>query len=235
MMSMVNKQQKMMIAAFSNEERSKHIGFFEALFNPQTIKQSAKVDYSPRQGINTSNQTQHYMSTPAQRLSVKLLLDGTGQMTSVLAKQGGSIAQKIEKFTSLTQQYNGEIHQPNFLCIKWGDINFNCRLQTLDINYTLFNDEGKVLSAELDCTFIGDEAAKTIAKKEHKQSPDMTHVRYIDAATNLSLIANDIYQSPTYYLALARYNKLINFRSLAYGQKIICPPLSDLMATTSIS
>ena len=226
----VNNQQKMTINAFSNVQRNALIGAFEALFNPQSLKQSVKNCYSPRQGINTSGQTQNYISSPAKQLSVKLLLDGTGPMFLMLKKRNTTIAKEVSRFMSLTQQYNGDIHQPNFLCINWGDLNFNCRLQTLDTQYTLFNDEGQVLSAELDCTFIADEAAQTLAQQEHKQSPDMTHIRYVDAANNLCLIADEIYQSPTYYLALARFNQLTNFRSLPYGQKIICPPLDKLIA-----
>jgi nucleoid-associated protein YgaU len=231
-MSRVGKQQKLTINAFSNVQRNEFIGDFQALFNPQSIKQSTSVRYSANQGINSSGQTQNYISTSAKQLSVKLLLDGTGPMYKELKSRSSTISNEVDHFMALTQQYNGAIHQPNFLCVNWGGLDFNCRLQSLETHYTLFNGEGQVLSAELDCTFIADEAAQVLAQQEHKQSPDMTHIRYIDASNNLCLIANDIYQSPTYYLALARFNQLINFRSLPYGQKIICPPLAELTSQT---
>ena len=230
----VDKLQKLTISAFANSERSKLQGSFQALLNPQTLKQTSSVNYSQQQGINTSGRSQVYNFSPPQHLSFKLIIDGTGPMFVKLAEKGGTVASEIERFRTLAQSYNGATHQPNFLLVSWGELNFNCRLQSLTINYTLFDDQGRPLNAELDCVFISDEPESTLVKKENKQSPDMTHIRYIDAANSLTIIANDIYQSPTYYLTLAQFNGINNFRNLPYGQEIICPPLAKLTALQEV-
>lgn len=228
----VDKLQKLTINAFANPLRDEFIDSFEALFNPKSLQRQAQVNYSPLQGINTSGLTQQYSYTAPQQLSFKLLLDGTGFMFATLAAKGATVASEVERFQTLTLTYNGELHQPNFLTVNWAELDFSCRLSKLAINYTLFDEQGQPLSAELDCTFIADEPKSTLLKQENKQSPDLTQIRYIDAANNLMTIANEIYQSPDYYLALAQYNGINHFRAIAYGQKIICPPLEKLHSNT---
>ncbi len=225
------KLQKLIVRAFLNAQRdqpTQPLSSMVAMFNPQSLRQTSSVNYSSTQGINSSGRTQQYNFTPPRQVSFKLLFDGNGPMHFELALKDTSIDKLIEQFQVLTSQYNGEIHQPNFLVINWGGLDFNCRLARLDINYTLFDAQGKVLSAELDCTFIGDESRQTLLLQENKQSPDMTHIRYIEAASDLTLIANEIYDCPSYYLALAKFNRLNDFRNLSYGQKIICPPVGEL-------
>jgi len=43
----------------------------------------------------------------------------------------------------------------------------------------------------------------------------------------LDLIADNNYDDPSYYLQLARANRLKNFRKLKPGMRLILPPISD--------
>ena len=115
------------------------------------------------------------------------------------------------------------------MTVSWGDLSYGCRLKSLDINYSLFNADGKPLRAELDIVFVEDVPDKERLAKEHKQSPDLTHARLIKAGDKLFLIAQDIYGDPGYYLPLARFNQLNHCGALTIGSTLICPPLDNLM------
>ena len=62
------------------------------------------------------------------------------------------------------------------------------------------------------------------------QSPDLTRARTVRHGDTLPLLVRQIYGSPDYYLAVARYNKLDDFRNLRPGQQLLFPPLVALDA-----
>jgi hypothetical protein len=127
---------------------------------------------------------------------------------------------------------NGDIHQPAFLKISWGNMlwrggHFDCRLASLDIVYSLFNRNGEPLRAQLNTKFIEDLSVKKRLAIENKNSPDLTHTRIIEDGTNLPLWSNRIYNDPLLYIEIARANKLDHFRSLKPGSEIIFPPIDN--------
>ena len=65
--------------------------------------------------------------------------------------------QRIEDFLKLAFYMNGDTHEPNYLRVSWGDLNFSCRLSSVNINYTSFDRQGNALRAELDLQLISDE------------------------------------------------------------------------------
>ena len=87
-----------------------------------------------------------------------------------------------------------------------------------------------LLRAELGAIFISDEEAERTLAKEDKKSPDLTHVRIAREGDTLPLLASAVYGSSAYYLDVARFNKLDNFRSLTAGQQIVFPPLVSLVS-----
>ena len=120
---------------------------------------------------------------------------------------------------------DGELHEPKFLKIEWGDLIFDCRLESVEVNYTLFNRSGQPIRAELDTVFIGDIQDSKRIKQENKQSPDLTHTRTIQGGDKLPLIAHEIYGDPAYYIKLARVNNLNSLRKLNIGTTINLPPI----------
>jgi nucleoid-associated protein YgaU len=64
--------------------------------------------------------------------------------------------------------------------------------------------------------------------EERKNSPDLTHRRIVREGDHLSLMCHSIYGDPGYYLEVARFNRLNNYRQLKAGQELLFPPLKDL-------
>ena len=66
---------------------------------------------------------------------------------------------------------------------------------------------------------------KLMVAKENKNSPDLTHVRTFKMNDTLALMSESIYQNNTFYIDVAKNNKLLSFRKLSTGQKIKFPPI----------
>ena len=65
----------------------------------------------------------------------------------------------------------------------------------------------------------------TIAKEANKKSPDLTHKVVTREGDTLPLICYDIYGDSSYYLEVAKYNNIANFRNLIPGTTLYVPPI----------
>ena len=102
---------------------------------------------------------------------------------------------------------------------------FDCRLQSVDIEYSAFDKNGAPLHATLKTTFVEDIEASKRIREEGKSSPDLTHTRVVKSGDTLPLLSKEIYGSSQYYIRVAEANNLDDFRNLTPGQTIIFPPL----------
>jgi nucleoid-associated protein YgaU len=60
---------------------------------------------------------------------------------------------------------------------------------------------------------------------EGLNSPDMSHFIEVRKGDSLTLMCENIYGAPDYYLQVAEVNGIIDFRNLTPGQKILFPRL----------
>ena len=237
-MSLLNlfKLEKLQIEAYTDEGRSTpaNPSSMTVMFNPTSYKQKHAIAYeSPwRQAINTPGKPARYAYTPPGDVSFHLILDGTGVAfmgaeQAQRAVKGESVKKDIAKFEKLCLRMNGDIHEPNFLLVRWGDFTLSCRLKTLDITYKLFDEGGDPLRAELDVTFVEDKTTEKIFREAGKNSPDLTHVRVVKSGDTLPLLCKEVYGSSVHYLRVAAENGLDDFRNLIPGQTLNFPPLES--------
>ena len=137
--------------------------------------------------------------------------------------QGGVYAY-IDKFRTIVSSYNGNIHRPNFLRISWNLLIFRCVCTSFDVKYTLFKPDGSPLRAEITLSLTGSEDFSTKAKKAANNSPDLTHHRIFLAGDSLPLMCYRIYGDSSYYLDVARKNKLNNIYDIKPGTAIYFYP-----------
>jgi hypothetical protein len=202
------------------------------MFNPDSISMRHENKFQRLQGINTSGRRAMYAHTQAEQLRLDLILDGTGVTDYGLATLFGfgtpSVSEQIDEFLNLCFHMDGEIHEPKFLKIQWGEgvlKEFDCRLQSVDIEYTAFDRNGAPLRAMLKTVFIEDlEPAKRL-RQEGKSSPDLSHSRIVTSGDTLPLLTQEVYGTSADYLRVAQVNNLDDFRNLIPGQTIIFPPL----------
>ncbi|MEL6556585.1 MAG: hypothetical protein AAFQ94_00275 [Bacteroidota bacterium] len=209
---------------------------FTAMFNPESYSQSYNNVYDLKQGINTIGQSLRYGKTLPETLDIKLLLDGNGITTDGIITpsiipaanrflNSSNVYNKVQHFLRITNHMDGDIHEPRYLVLKWGDLRFDCRLDSVNVSYTQFDESGSPLRAELDCKFLGDIEVKEKLKKSRKSSPDMTHYRVVSSHDQLPLMCEKIYGNPSLYVMVAMANGLNSFREILPGQSLYFPPL----------
>lgn len=225
--------EKLKIVAYLNPERQ---GLFpdthEVMFNPESYSFSYTNEYQKYQGINTSGRTARYSLTRSRQLSLKLIIDDSSATAGLFAGLSSvgpfprtTVHDRVEEFLNFTTRMDGDLHAPRYLRIEWGDLIFDCRLASVNVNYTLFSRSGIAIRAELDTVFIEDLEESKRLKEEGKNSPDLTHTRTITSGDTLPLMSDRIYHDPNYYIQIAQANRLNNFRKLKAGTVINFPPI----------
>src|SRR4051812_22629569 len=127
------KLEKLKLEVYGNRLR---IGLpkeiLKVMFNPESYSLSYENEYSQYQGINTSAKSNKYILSKPANLSLKIIIDGTG-----VSEQGiispfnkKDVYEEVQQFLKATTEIDGNIHEPRFLKIVWGKLNFDCRLQS---------------------------------------------------------------------------------------------------------
>ena len=213
---------KMKIVAYADANYSDTIGSYDVLFNPENISDKKEQQFSTSNSTNGSSaQTVTYKGVGPANFEVTLFFDGTG----IISKE--PVESQLQKLRRLVYDFNGDIHEPNYLRIYWGTQSlFEGRLTSWDVNHTLIDLDGSPLRSELSISLVDSVSAKKKALEERKNSSDLTHVRTVVAGDTLPLMCHKIYRDSSYYLKVARANKLVDFRNLNPGDKIAFPPIN---------
>lgn len=222
---------KLTILGYKDRKRKgASAGKIEVALNPHSIATRHEHKFARYRGINSSHNTALYAYSLGEELSFQLVMMESSAMDygpEALLASNKTVTGQVEDFMKVCYLMNGSIHEPNFLNIKWGEVNFDCKLKTLDIKYTSFDREGNPRRAELDVVFIEDISQENAARLEGKSSPDLTHIITVKEGDTLPLLTERVYGTvrKSLYLEIARVNNLDDFRNLQRGQQIFFPPL----------
>lgn len=213
--------EKVLIRAYEQPDCSgQPVGEFEAYVNPNEITLSYEMEYDSAQGSGTTGSRMNFKKIKPGDMSLTFFLDGTGA-----SGRPADIQQKVEQFQTVTG-YNGNIHRPNYLKVAWGTLQVKrCVLKSASIAYKLFKPDGVPLRAVITANFTDNSDDQTRVAIAQDQSPDLTHMRRVKAGDTLPLLCHEIYGDPHFYLEVARFNGIGNFRNLVPGTKILFPPL----------
>lgn len=201
------------------------------MFNPESYSISFQNNYSKAQGLGCTSSTANFLNSSPETLRFKIIIDATGVEEDLTfanlrsRKNTDRVAKEIKFLREHIIEHDGDIHQPRYLVVIWGSLNFPCRLESAQVNYTLFDKDGIPLRAEVDVTFFYDRERKIQKAIENKKSPDLTHVRIVKAHDQLPLMCEEIYGASQYYVHVAKANNLSDFRNLKPGQEIYFPPI----------
>ena len=229
------KLEKLKIIAFENTQRQpgQQKDTFVAMFNPASYSQVCSIPWRPKDALNSSQPELDYVGSLSNALTLNLLLDGTGVDPDAEGGEKLTVKERVQKFFHVTLKFQGEIHEPYYLIVEWGALQFRCRLSKVTVKYTSFDRQGNPLRAELTVEFLSDKSAERRSKEEKPASPDLTHSRIIRNGDTLPLLTREMYGSPDRYLDVARYNGLDDFRRLTPGQELLFPPIIQLRRTTA--
>ena len=228
---------KLQIKAYRDPKFNEEVGNgeFKALLNPENYVFKYRIEQNSQQAAGTSSSAPRYNKTPSENLNMEFVFDRTGVLmkygesvagkNAMLKDEGNGVAADVELLKRVVFDYNGEEHRPNYLLISWGTLLFKGVLTQMDITYKLFNADGTPLRASAKATFKGFIEDNLRVAIENSSSPDLTHVRTVCEGDTLPLMTFRIYGDSSYYLEVAKINKITNFRNLRVGQKIFFPPI----------
>jgi len=215
---------KLLIEAYKESDYSgSAAASFSVMFNPTSFSQKYEVEYEDRQGAGDSSSPQIFGKIKPQEYSFEFLFDGTGTAADKV-----DVQETVDRFLAVAGKLDGEIHRPMYLKLSWGALLSKCVLKSAETTYTLFKPDGYPLRAKVKATFAENVEDTLRVAEERKNSPDLTHRRIVREGDHLSLMCHSIYGDPGYYLEVARFNRLNNYRQLKAGQELLFPPLKDL-------
>lgn len=214
--------EKMEIKAYENNKYTGgSIAELNVQINPASYSHNHTVNYSSYIPWGAANTTLRFWGMPPETISFDIYFDGTG----IIEGSNLPVEKQLSKFKETCFKFNGQIHEPNYLIISWGSLTFKCKLTSLNVNYTLFKQNGNPLRAKASVAFQEAIDESMINKMANPRSPDLTHVVIVKEGDSLPLICNDIYGDSSYYLAVAKHNNIVNFRNLIPGTKLYMPPI----------
>ncbi len=190
---------------------------FTTPINPETFTKTSHVELEVSRAHGQPGTNPKYKSTKPEELKIEFILDGTNTLEGYVDKYNQlEVFEQIEAFTKCVYNYEGKIHRPRFLIVKWGaKMKFPCVLSNLDVSYT-----------KLTATFIKYETPEAIVAAERMSSPDLTHVRTIKQGDRLDLVTYNIYNDSNFFLQVGRANGLSSIRKLSPGLDLYFPPIN---------
>jgi hypothetical protein len=211
---------------FTNEDVSK---MFTTPINPETFTQNYRVNVDTQNGHGNNGSEVRYKSTAPEELRLDFYLDGTKTMEGYGGENKGYInkpvIEQLEDLKRCVYNMDGSIHRPRFLIVFWGsEIDFRCVLSNLDLNFSLFEPDGKPLRVKVSATFLRHKSREEIQAEARLSSPDLTHYRKVQQADRLDLMTYKIYNDSNFFLQVAKANSLTNMRNIKPGIELYFPP-----------
>jgi LysM repeat protein len=228
---------KLKIIAYQDDEyseRATDVPEFTAMYNPNTFSQNYRSVWVGDEQSGGSGEQQRFRRLESDSVSFEFLLDGTGVShvgnTEIdlesEEKRNGHVQDQIDTFFLIARSINGTTHEPNFLELSWGTFIFQGVLESANVTYKLFHSSGAPIRATINATFKESVSPTVQAAEKGLTSPDLTHMRLVEAGETLPSIAKKIYGDPALYLEIARVNNLNNIRKLKVGQELVLPPVN---------
>lgn len=214
--------EKMNIYAYTDPNFADSAGApYVVNINPEKYSHTHTIEYNIEQASGTAGASSKFDKTPPETVSMELVFDATGAVNSTST----DASEDVKNFKKVVYDFDGDIHSPKYLILSWGPMVFKCRLTSLEVSYTLFKPDGTALRAKANVSFQGYLDAKTLAQKEGKSSPDLTHTITVKAGDSLPNLCYKIYRNANYYIEVAKYNKLIHYRNIQPGTVLYFPPI----------
>lgn len=201
----------------SSKPSSKSVGKFTVQLNPTDYQKAWQTEIK---SVDLTNGLSVVMVKPPkpEEIDLSFTLDDTGAIPG-----NSNIVSNIKLLKSLCIDVNSSTHTTNCLKLIWGSLQLTCKMNSLSVNYTLFDFNGFPIRAVVTAHFTEEvDLGQKLAKLN---SPDMSHLIEIKEGDNLPLMCEDIYGDSSFYLQVAAANDIVDFRNLVPGQQILFPRL----------
>lgn len=221
--------EKIKIIAYKDPKAQKKVSehVYTGIINPKSWSVKKGISLTCENPIASPATERRFKGVQPSTLDLPLFLDGTG-LVSTLKNPTAPVKDQVEALKKQVFTVNGNIHQPNYVHLIWGKLEFKGLVSAFSYTYTLIDPSGQPLRATVNLSLTTSEDLETVLKEYKMSSPDMTHSRRVGAGNSLPLMCDSIYDDPSVYMKLARYNNLDQIRKLPVGKELEFPPIQTL-------
>lgn len=199
---------------------------FTVMLNPSEVAHNRGISYDNTKAQGESGTEKKFNAVEPEKMSFSIMLDGTGVVPPPsLFATVKDVMTLLRELKTVVYQYQGGKHEPGCVRVLWGSVIFYGRLESMNTTYKLFKPSGDPLRAKVDLSFVGTMSKQEAELLANRSSPDLSHVVEVRQGDTLPLLCQRIYGDSTYYLDVARFNNLVDFRNLRPGGKLHFPPL----------
>lgn len=197
---------------------------FLAMFNPENIAISETVVWNVTTPPNQAGTDPTPLGIQPRTFTIELTLDGTGVNTNGVKIP---VTAQVLLFRLVTTTISGQDHRPNYLLLQYGLFLCNCVLNSSTVTYTMFDMFGLPIRAKINATFTERTMSTFGNIMSMLSSPDLTHYVPVNEGDLLPYLTYQTYKDQSYYLQVAKVNKLKNFRKLQAGTTLAFPPIAN--------
>lgn len=185
-------------------------------FNPTEYQVSKQNTFQeiPIPGLNAP--PIQFVRGGSEKLSFEAMLDTSDDMTDVR-----KYVTPLRKLMAI----NGDVHAPPVVKFKWEEFEFVGVIETLNITYTLFADDGYPVRAKCSFALKQYTTVEEQRNESQKKSPDVEKTYVVRRGDTLSAIAERAYGDPAPWREIARANRITDPRTLEPGRVITIPRL----------
>jgi hypothetical protein len=211
--------------------------------SPSSIKHNVTVDYEPMRAIFVEDAQKKknekitiitYKGHSSGTLSFKLIIIDSAVIPSIIdsavipsiENKKATVKEQVDVLKDIVYYLNKDEHRSNIVDIEWGEASFEgCSLSKMNIDYTMFSNDAKLLRADIDLDFHIDFDKEMKSRYKTLNSPDMSRIRVLNDEDKLSLMCEEFYGDSTMQLQVAKENGIVNFRKLKAGTEVYFPPI----------
>lgn len=198
---------------------------FTVMLNPAEFKHSFSISYDKKRTQGQPAADPKFSAIEAEKVTFSIILDGTGAVPAAPGTPPKDVKTLVADLNRVVYHYIGTRHEPGHVRVLWGTLIFFGRLESMTTQYTLFRPSGAPLRAKVDLAFTGAMSKQEAELVSNRSSPDLSHRVVVREGDTLPLLCYRVYGDSSYYVDVARFNRLVGFRRLEPGTKLHFPPL----------
>jgi len=186
------------------------------LFNPKEFSIQKTVQWEPHKAPGLDLPEQEFTSGNPRVLSVELFFDTYEEKKSV------------HDHTDKLQQcalVDPDKHRPPLVMFHWGKVQFKGVVETLNLRFTMFLNDGTACRAVATVNIKESETAKEQLEKKPRNSPDHTKRRTVKMGETLALIAHEEYDDAAEWRRIADANGILDPKDVKPGTVLTLPPI----------
>lgn len=202
-------------------------------FNPETLSFTKKAKFSSENTQSSQGGSRdQFQGTDPLELSLKMLLDDTVSQ-GFGPSLAGSVSDRVNKLLSWTEPKDASDPQPIKLVFEWGKLKigtegqFPCHCQSVQVDYSLFRDNGEPLRATATVKLRG-VPVETPGQNPTSGGIHARRTRRVQLGDDLAVIAQQEYGKGSAWRVLADINGIDNPFQLPVGRELLLPERSEL-------